>query len=301
MTTGSPLVAGVELGGTKCLCILAEGPGRIVQLERFATDTPEITLANIRSVLSGWQAMHDFAAIGIAGFGPLVLDRAASDFGHVINTPKPGWNGTALLSEIASGFDLPVEIDSDVAGAALAEARWGSGQDVDHLAYVTIGTGIGVGMVSHGRIIHGAIHSEMGHLKLARSPDDHWPGHCPYHGDCVEGLIAGPALAARLGFPAQEAAADHAVWHYIADTAAGLCAAIILCCGPQRIILGGGVMSGHGDICMAVEKALKTKLNGYGLTARLIEAARPYICAPALAGLAGPLGAIALGLQALDR
>lgn len=300
MTETAPLVAGVELGGTKCVCTLAAGPGRVVEQHRVDTGAPEETLSAIRAVLDRWWRAHGFAALGLASFGPVDLAEASPTWGHVLETSKPGWSGTAVATRLARGFDVPVSFDTDVNGAALAEIAWGAGRGLDDFAYITVGTGVGVGLIVDGRPTRGIGHSELGHLLVPRLPGDDAPSGCPYHADCVEGLASGTALKAVLGDrPVSSIDADHQVWDRVTHAVATLCHALACATGPRRIAIGGGVFARQPHLLARIEPLLRRSLNGY---LRLPEDG-PYIVAPELGDQAGPLGpiAMALTLAALDR
>ena len=201
--TAAPLIAGVELGGTKCVCILARGPDDIVAERRVATTDPATTLAAIEATLDGWRA-HAFAALGIASFGPVSLDRNAADYGHITATPKPGWRDADVAGRLERRFGVPTGFHTDVTGAALGEGRWGAARGLADYAYVTVGTGVGVGMIARGVPVDGMTHAELGHIRPVRMPGDDWPGICSFHGACVEGLVSGPAIAARAGRPERQ-------------------------------------------------------------------------------------------------
>jgi fructokinase len=188
----------IEAGGTKFVAGIADEHGTIAARHRIPTTTPEETIG----ATIGWFREQGLTpdAIGIASFGPLDLNRASPTWGHVTRTPKPHWSGADLVGPFARAFDCPVGLETDVNGAALAEARWGAGKTVGSLLYLTIGTGVGGGFVSDGRLLHGLSHPEMGHIRMPRHPDDRdFKGHCPFHGDCLEGLAAGPSIIARWG------------------------------------------------------------------------------------------------------
>ena len=200
--------AGVELGGTKCIVILARGPDDIIDECRIPTTSPEETLAAIERALDGFGA---FAALGVASFGPVSIERGASDYGFVTSSPKPGWQNTDVAGRLQRRYGMPTGFHTDVTGAGLGEGRWGAAQGLADFAYVTVGTGIGVGMIAHGQPVDGMTHSELGHVRPARLPNDIFPGNCPFHGACVEGLASGPAIAARAGRPAPELTPDEVV------------------------------------------------------------------------------------------
>lgn len=286
--------AGVELGGTKCLCILAHGPDRILAQREIATTTPEETLGAIEQVLAGWWAEHGFAALGIASFGPIDLDPASPTWGYVTSTSKPGWQDTDLARRLSAPYPVPLGFDTDVNGAAFAEIRWGAGQGLTDFAYVTVGTGIGVGLIVNGRATRGLGHSEMGHIRVARLPGDHDPGSCPFHGDCLEGLASGSAIKARLGSEhVSTIAPDHPLWDSVAHALAQLCHVLVGSTAPRRIVFGGGVMTRQPHLLARIEPLLRESLAGY---VKIPD--RDYIGAPGLGELAGPLGPIALAASA---
>ena len=293
----APLIAGLELGGTKCLALLAEGT-RIVDRVRIPTTTPAKTLAALDAVLARWWAATPYAALGIASFGPLGLDPARADYGHITTTPKPGWAGTDVLGHFRRAVAVPIGFDTDVTGAALAEYLWGDAQGLDVNLYITIGTGIGGGAIVNGRPLRGLLHPEIGHIRVPRAPGDTFPGTCRLHGDCVEGLASGPAIAARAGRPATDLPADDPVWRNVGQELGQLCATLILALSPQRIALGGGVTGGHPDLLAMIRAAALAALNGYVAPVDA-ERMETLIAAPTFGDDAGPLGAIALGQAAL--
>jgi len=293
-----PLVAGVELGGTKCVALIARG-NRILDRLRVPTADPQTTLAALSDAIAGWTGQHGApAAIGVASFGPVQLDPTRPAYGTITSTPKPGWAGTDVRGHFACHFAVPIGFDTDVAGGALAEQRWGAGQGARALVYLTIGTGIGGGVLIDGRPVHGLVHPEIGHLRVRRAPGDHFVGLCPYHGDCLEGLVSGPAIAARAGQPAGEVPPDDPLWWQVADELAELMALLILTLSPDRILIGGGVGLGRAFLLPSIRARTAALLNGY--IARITPSALERIIGPpALGDDAGPLGATALALDAL--
>lgn len=253
------------------------------------TTTPEETL---RRVVEFFRAhARRMAAVGVACFGPIDLDRRSPGFGRITTTPKPGWAGTDVVGALRA-LEVPVAFDTDVNGAALAEHRWGLGRGIDPFVYVTVGTGIGGGAVVHGRPVHGLVHPEMGHVRIPRDADDAFRGVCAYHGDCLEGLASGVALRARWNAPPESLPSQHEAWRREArDLSLGV-AAIVAVLSPPRIALGGGVMRAPG-LLERVRDELDAVLAGY------VRA--PELVAPALGERAGALGAIALAQGALDR
>jgi len=292
-TDMASLVGGLEAGGTKFVCAVGTGPDDIRAEARFATTTPEQTIRRAVDFFTEVAARTPLAAIGIASFGPLDLDRRSATFGFITTTPKAGWQDVDLVSPLAA-LGAVVAIDTDVNAAALAEHRWGAARGAGSAVYVTVGSGIGGGAVIDGRPVHGLVHPEMGHLRLphdrARDP---FPGTCPHHGDCWEGLASGPALAARWGQPAETLPDDHPAWdleaHYLA---LGL-ANVILTLSPERVVLGGGVMARPG-LAALVRQKLGDLVGGYLRTPMLAARIDDYVVPPALGDRAGVLGALAL-------
>lgn len=295
MTNRGLPFAGVEMGGTKCVCLLATGPDDIRDEVRIPTTTPAETLAAIEAVLTRWQAQSSLRAIGVASFGPLDLDPASPLYGTLVNTPKPGWTGANLLAGLTR-FGVPVALDTDVNGAALAEGLWGGARGLDSYTYVTVGTGIGVGSIVRGLAVRGLGHSEAGHLRIPRLPGRSWPGACPFHGDCAEGLASGPAIQAQAGVPAEELPQADAIWEEVVQALATLMHNLVLTTAPQRILIGGGVVSGQPFLLPRLRRALVASLNGYGMAPAIVADIDSFIDAPGLGTSAGPLGAIALAL-----
>jgi len=293
--TKSPLIAGIELGGTKCICILGSGPEDIRDEVRIPTTTPEETLGAIEAVLDRWSG---FAALGIASFGPVSLDREAADYGFITATTKKGWSNTDVGRRLAAHAGVPTGFNSDVAGAALGEGRWGAARGVADHAYVTVGTGIGVGLVLGGEPTSGLTHPELGHIRPVRLAGDVWPGSCSFHGDCLEGLASGPAIKARTGQSAETLAVDDPAWDGAAHALAQLLHTLVLTGIPRRIVMGGGVMTGVPHLFPRIRTRLIASLGGYG-TAPDLDPVDSYVVPAALGNNAGPLGAIVLGARAI--
>lgn len=297
MTLLAPIFAGVELGGTKCVCTLAAGPGAMIAQETVPTGRPDTTLSAIAAILDRWWADRGFAAIGIASFGPVDLDPASATHGFILATNKPGWAMTDVAARLSARFPVPMAFDTDVNGAALAEIAWGSGIGMQDFAYVTVGTGVGVGLIVHGRPTRGLGHSESGHLLVPRLDCDTLPSGCGFHRDCVEGMASGTAIKAALGARhVSDIDADHPVWDRVAHALATLCHALVCATGPMRIAIGGGVIVKQSHLLARIEPLLRASLNGY---LRLPDDG-PYIVPPALADQAGPLGSIALALSGVE-
>ena len=282
---------GLEAGGTKCVCLAAEGPERVLAERVIPTATPAETLAQAAAFFAGLKIVP--AACGIASFGPIHADRSDPAFGRIAVTPKPGWSGADMLS-VFQGFACPKGFDTDVVGAALAEQVWGAGQGERHLAYLTIGTGIGLGVLDNGKPVAGAAGLEFGHLRPQRAAGDVFAGLCPFHGDCFEGLASGPAIKARSGASLSELAPNDPAHALEADYLAQLCAALVFAHAPGRILLGGGVMQTPGLLAQ-VRMRLGPLLGGYCQYPQVQDPAR-FVQAPALGNRAGALGAVALAL-----
>ena len=287
-----PRLAGIELGGTKCVATLAEGR-RVLDRVRVPTTVPEETLAALASILERWPGI---AALGLASFGPVDLQAGSPTFGYITSTTKPGWRDVDVLSPLAHAARTPAAFDTDVNGAALAEIRWGTGRGLADFAYVTVGTGVGVGLVVGGAPTRGFLHGELGHLRPVRLAGDDWPGACPYHGACVEGLASGTAIRARLaGRDPADLAPDDPLWEAVAHSLAQLCHAIVAAAAPWRIAIGGGVVERQPHLLPRIRRLLVESLAGY----MPIPEPETYVCAPALGAEAGPLGPIALAARLL--
>jgi fructokinase len=291
-------IAGIELGGTKIICVLSEGGRAIVDERRIATtDHPEATLGEVEAVLDGWRG---FDAIGVASFGPIGLNPGAPSYGCITSTTKPGWAGTDIAGRLSRRYDVPVAFQTDVIGAALAEAEWGAAQGLGDLAYITVGTGVGVGLVVDGRPLLGLTHQELGHVRPVRLAGDAWPGICAFHGDCIEGLASGPAIKARAGKSADQIEQFDPIWREISHPLAQLCHTLVMTGVPRQIVFGGGVALGVPWLLPMVRDMLEESMGSYG-DRSLLGDLDDYIVPAALGGEAGPLGAILLGQHALDR
>ncbi len=257
------IFAGIELGGTKLLCRAVGAEGRVLVDERFATTSPAHAMRDIGDCLDKILANgRRFSGIGIATFGPITLDPNVSDYGRLLSTPKPGWSGFDLLGEVRGRFTAPVAIDTDVNAAALAEQKNGAGRGLSCVAYVTVGTGIGGGLSCEGKILHGSMHPEIGHIRLRRRQTDNVTSACPFHDDCAEGLASGAAIAKRLG--SSESLADSpATLALVAEYLGELLATLTLAWSPHCIVLGGGVSKTAG-IHNLIAEAMRRALGKYG-------------------------------------
>ena len=295
------LYGGVEAGGTKFICAIGDRLGKIHVKTQFPTTTPDDT---IKKVISFFQRSKDneqpIESLGIGSFGPLDLHLDSEYYGYITSTPKPGWSNVDIVGRIRDALSLPVGFDTDVNAAALGEARWGAAIGLDNLIYLTIGTGIGGGGLINGKLAHGLIHPEMGHIRLPHDrQSDPFPGICPYHGDCFEGLASGPALMARYNQPAEELAPNHPAWTLEALYLALALSIYICILSPQRIVLGGGVMH-QNQLFPLVHDRVQAILNGYIQAEEILEHIDTYIVPPGLGSHSGVLGAIALAMQAAE-
>lgn len=284
---------GIEAGGTKFACVTGTGPEDIRAETTIRTTSPEETISRAVRFFLEQSGKTPLAAMGIGSFGPADPHPASPTYGLITTTPKPGWANTDLAGPVREALGVPVRFDTDVNAAALGEHRWGAARGLDSFIYLTVGTGIGGGGMTNGRLIHGLMHPEMGHVRLPRAVTDRFPGNCPYHGDCLEGLAAAPALAQRWGEQAEALPDDHPAWPLEARYLALAVANLVFTLSPQRIIIGGGVMRRRG-LLEAVRRNLGELLGGYLPALGGPEALSRYLTSPALRDRAGVLGAIAL-------
>ena len=285
------IYGGVEAGGTKWVCATGTGPDDLRAQATIPTTQPADTIARVAEF---FQAHDGIAAIGIGSFGPLDLDR-----GTITTTPKPGWSGTDVVALLSSRLHLPVVIDTDVNAAALGEHRWGAAQGLDTFCYVTVGTGVGGGAMVRGELTHGLLHPEFGHMRIPHDRGrDPFPGSCPYHGDCFEGLASGESMHARWGKPAHENR-DETAWALEAEYV-GLGIINVICTvSPQRLILGGGVMK-EPTLLPRIRGRVTELAGGYFDAPQLRDGIDGYIVAPALGDYSGVLGALELARLSVD-
>ncbi len=295
----TPIYGGIEGGGTKFVCAVGSAEGESLAETRFPTTTPEETLNRaIAFFQEQTRLLGPLSGLGIACFGPLDPDIHSPTYGHILATPKAGWAGADVVGALRSALPVPIAFDTDVNGAALGEWRWGAAQGLSTFLYFTVGTGVGGGAMVEGKLLHGLIHPEMGHIPLPHDyAQDPFPGGCPFHGDCFEGLASGPAMEKRWGQRAETLPADHPAWdleaHYIARAMQGF----ICSFSPQRIILGGGVLQQPALLPLVRAKVL-AYLNNYVNSEAILEHIDTYIVPPGLGARAGVCGAFALAQQA---
>jgi len=291
----SALLGAIEAGGTKVVCVVARDADTILAERRVATTTPAATLGAAEDFFATVSSeMGALSAIGIASFGPVDMRRSSPTYGHLLTTPKPGWANADLVTRFATRFSCPVVLDTDVNAAALAEALHGAGRGCGVVVYVTVGTGIGGGIVVSGRAVHGALHPEMGHIRVLRHERDReLPGVCAFHGDCLEGLASGSAIRARYGAPLDRLPAGHEAPEIVGYYLGQLAATIVLMISPERIVFGGGVMS-NARVLPELRSTAARFLNGYLPSAAGPRSLDELIVAPGLGERSGIVGAITL-------
>lgn len=281
----------LEAGGTKFNCAIINAKREIVAQQRIPTTTPEETLhTSLAFYKEQQQAGYAFSSMGIASFGPLDLNPQSPAFGSITKTPKPHWSDTPLRAFFADKLDCDVVIDTDVNAAALAEHRWGAGQGCNVVVYITVGTGVGGGIVVNGHTVRGMVHPEMGHMLV--SPASELTGTCPYHSRCVEGLVCGAALKKLYGQPAESFDEGHPAWAHVADVLSQLCHNLMMTLSPEKIIFGGGVMQ-KASVIDDIIRRTTASVNGY-IAFGKGRSLTNVITVPALGTNSGMLGALAL-------
>ena len=300
MSENSPLIGAIEGGGTKMVCAIGTGPDDIRESTRIDTTTPDETLNSIARFFLKMRVEHGpVAAIGLGCFGPLDLDPKSEAYGLITTTPKPGWQQVDIVGILKNRLKVPIAFDTDVNAAALGEHLWGVGIDCDPLVYITIGTGVGGGVYANGKLIHGLVHPEIGHLSVPPPRNSQAVARdcqCPFHKSCVEGYISGTSMAKRWGVRADQLPPDHPAWEEMSDTLAQALMNLVLTLSPMKIILGGGVMD-QPHLIGLVRGKLKSHLNGYVASPKLGAGIDDYIVRPGLGPKAGLLGSLALGLR----
>ncbi len=296
------LYGGIEAGGTKFVCVIGTGIDQIDCEVRFLTTSPEETIERVIHFFQPYRSKGKLAAIGIGSFGPIDLDKSSPTYGFITSTPKPGWDNFDLCGIIQKSVQVPIVFDTDVNAAAFGELSCDhSTKKLDPFVYVTVGTGIGVGVIVNGKPVHGLVHAEAGHMFIPHDlVGDPFPGICPYHKDCWEGLASGPSMKARWGISGQDIPDDHPAWDIEAHYNALAIANIILTYSPYRIVFGGGVSEHHGLIEKIRTEVLHV-LNGYVQSPQLSEAIGDYIILPRLGNQSGSLGALAMAKQLITE
>jgi len=299
------LVGAIEAGGTKFICAVGTCPDDLEQTEFPTGNQPDQTLKDVTDWLEeGSDSRGRLCAIGIGSFGPLDLHPNSPAYGHITSTPKAGWQNVDILGTVRERFGaIPIGLDTDVNAAALGEYYWGNGSGLDDFVYITIGTGIGAGGLSGGRLLHGLVHPEMGHMMLPRMSGDTFEGSCPYHGACWEGLCSGPAILKRTGVPAKRLPEDHDAWSICAQYTASALANIVYVLSPTRIIIGGSVRKGgklgEDRFIQMIREKVRIVLGDYIDSPLLKDNLDSYVVPPNLGDRAGIAGAMTLAQEAL--
>ena len=289
------LFGGIEAGGTKFVCGVGNERGELVDKIKFPTMAPKETIHRAIEFFRGQP--QPIAAIGIGSFGPVDPNPESATYGLIMSTPKPGWQFVDIVGSVQEQLDLPVGFDTDVNAAALGEHLWGAAQDVDTFIYLTVGTGIGGGVMVNSSLLHGLVHPEMGHIRVPHDRQiDPFMGICPFHMDCLEGLASGPAIAARWKVKGEELPESHPAWELEAGYLALALVNYICTLSPERIIFGGGVMR-KTFLLTRIRQLVLALLNGYVQSGEIIERIEQFIVPPTLGDHAGVLGSIALAMQ----
>lgn len=285
----------LETGGTKMVCAIGDEQGNILEQVSIPTETPEITIPKLLSFYEG----KGIEALGIGCFGPIDVNRGSDTYGHITTTPKLAWQNYNITGVFTKTLGVPVGFDTDVNASALGEYTWGIGRGLNSCIYITIGTGVGVGIVSEGRLVHGMLHPEGGHILLHRMPEDTYRGFCPFHENCFEGLAAGPAIEGRWGRKAVELSEEREVWELEAEYIAQALVDYTCVVSPERIILGGGVMH-QLQLFPMIRSRFGQLLNGY-LKTKELEDLDSFIVPQSLDDKQGIMGALKLGMMELER
>ncbi|MCR5626087.1 MAG: ROK family protein [Lachnospiraceae bacterium] len=282
----------LEAGGTKMVCALGDENGKITEQVSIPTTTPEETMPKIIEYFKD----KNIRALGIGCFGPVDLDKKSATYGYITSTPKTPWKNYNIVGVMKDALKVPVGFDTDVNGSLLGEVTYGASKGLEDAVYITVGTGVGMGIITGGKFLHGMIHSEAGHMALLRHPKDKYEGRCPFHHDCLEGMAAGPAIEGRWGKKGNELKENDEVWEIESEYLAQAITNLIYVLSPRRIILGGGVMHQESLFPLIREKVTK-KLNGY-LKAKELEDMDSYITPASLHDDQGIMGALKLGIDA---
>lgn len=286
----------IEAGGTKMVCALVNGQGEVLERTTIPTRIPEETIPEMIDYFKG----KDIAALGIGCFGPLDLNRASDTFGCITYTPKNGWANYPIRKVFSDALGIPVGIDTDVNAAVLAEVVYGAAKGCENAIYITIGTGVGVGVYCNGGLVHGLVHPEAGHILVARAPGDAFGGCCPFHRECFEGFASGPAMEKRWGKPAAMLAKRPVVWNMEAYYIAQAICNYIMAYSPEKIILWGGVMH-QTQLYGLVRERVVQLLGGYVQHDSILKEIDSYIVAPGLGDNPGIIGSALLGQMEYDR
>lgn len=290
------ILGAIEAGGTKFICAIGDEKGNIIEKIVFATTNPKETMENVINYFKD----KNIEALGIGSFGPIDPNKNSETYGYITTTPKKYWSNYNILGKLKENFEIPMEFDTDVNGAALGEIIWGSAQGMDNCLYITVGTGIGAGAVVEGKLLRGLSHPEMGHIFIAREEDDKFEGTCIYHKTCLEGLACGPAIEQRLGKKGNQLEEKHPCWDLEARYLAKALINYILILSPKKIIMGGGVMK-QLQLFPLIRSYVKKYLNGYVSSNNILEEIDNYIVPPGLGDDSGIKGALALAKIAIEE
>ncbi len=285
----------LEAGGTKMVCAIGDEQGNIMERVTFPTETPAETMPSIIEFFK----KNEVEAVGVGCFGPIDLNRESKTYGYITSTPKLAWQYFDICGTLSQALEVPIGFDTDVNGSCLGEITYGAARGCNSAVYITFGTGVGMGICNEGKLIHGMMHPEAGHMMIAKHKDDTFEGVCPFHKGCVEGLCAGNSIGARYGMKAFDIPKDDIAWEYTAYYMAQTVVNLILTVSPQKIILGGGVMK-QEHLYPMIRKNVKEVLNGY-VQAKELENLEEYIVVPGCGDDQGILGALMLGYQEWQR
>ena len=289
-------IGALEGGGTNMVLAVCTETAEILERTSIPTTTPAETIPQ----MVDWFAKRDVEAVGIGFFGPIQLDRSAPDYGNVTRTPKLAWTNAPVVKPFQEALGVPIAFDTDVNAAALGEAAFGAARGTENSVYITIGTGIGMGVISNGEVVHGMMHPEGGHILIRRNPKDTYKGRCPFHGDrCLEGMACGPAIEERWGKKAYDLTDNPDVWEIEADYIAQGIVDMIYILSPEKFVLGGGVM--HQEQLMPLVRARVLELlNGYPQTPQLADIDH-YIVRPELNDNQALIGCVQMALSEMKR
>lgn len=285
----------VEAGGTKFRCAVGTGPDDLGDELRLDATGPDETLDRVVGFFRGHASQ--LLAVGLGSFGPVDLNPRSSTYGFITATPKPGWSHTDIAGRLRSALGVPVGFDTDVAASALGEGRWGAARGLGDFVYVTVGTGIGAAIVSGGRLVHGLVHPEVGHMRVPRHPEDDFAGVCAFHGDCFEGLASGVAIQRRWGAAGAALAPGHPAWELEAYYLACGLSNLVLTVSPERVVVGGGVLE-QQHLLPRVRRHFRELLNGYVAAPEVDAGLERFLVAPGLGPRSGILGGLVLAMQA---
>lgn len=285
---------GIEAGGTKFVCGVCTEDGHVVHRQVILTTSPENTMPQVSDYFQRLGGNFPLEGIGLASFGPVNLNLQSQQYGSITSTPKAGWQYFAIKQELETLLGRQVAFDTDVNAAVWGESIWGAAVGLENAAYLTVGTGIGGGLLVNGALVHGLVHSEIGHIHID-NPDQDFRGVCPFHENCLEGVASGPAIETRWGVPGHDLPPDHPAWDLEAGFLAEGITNLILTLSPEKVILGGGVMA-QTQLFPKIRAAVAELLNGYLRHPAILENMDEYIIPPALGADVGLLGAAALAM-----